>query len=382
MTNKYDTDMLKEIEKRDKCKIIYDESIKKYNRNIKIKFKCYCGKDGEKVFRKLELTGALCKECAKLQKSQKIKESVKTSYNINMLTEIEARDKCKIEYDESIKIYNRDMKIKFACNCGKKDEKAFRYLEKNGAYCKECQVNKKIKRSKATNIERYGVDNPQKNKEIKEKTEKTNLEKYGAKCSLGNKEVKGKALETMKEKYGAKYALQVEEFKGKIKDTCIEKYGVEHVLQNNEIYNKMKASTLERYGVEYNSQNAEISEKQSRNSYNLKEFKFPTGEIIKVRGYEPYLLKYLVQELNYSYNEIITNRTKVPVIWYKKPNNIKKSRYYCDIYIPKTNTIYEVKSTWTYKKDIEDIPLKKQACIDGGYNFELFVYNEKGEKQL
>ena len=42
------------------------------------------------------------------------------------------------------------------------------------------------------------------------------------------------------------------------------------------------------------------------------------------------------------------------------------------------NTIYEVKSAWTYKKDIEDIPLKKQGCIDAGYLYVLCVYNNKG----
>ena len=51
------------------------------------------------------------------------------------------------------------------------------------------------------------------------------------------------------------------------------------------------------------------------------------------------------------------------------------------IYIPKINTIYEVKSTWTYGKDIEDIPLKKQSCIDTGYLFELYVYDGKGIRQ-
>lgn len=136
---------------------------------------------------------------------------------------VEERDGCKIEYDENIKKYNRDMKIKFECNCGKKDEKMFRYLEKNVAYCKECQVNKKIKRSKLKNIERYGVDNPQKIRKLKKKTEKTCLDKYGVKCSLANKEVNGKALNTMKEKYEAEYALQNDNFKEKIKKTCLEK---------------------------------------------------------------------------------------------------------------------------------------------------------------
>ena len=90
------------------------------------------------------------------------------------------------------------------------------------------------------------------------------------------------------------------------------------------------------------------------------------------------MLKYLV-ELGYTYDDITVKRTDVPEIWYEKNN--KKHRYYCDMYISKINTIYEVKSTWTYKKDIDKIPLKKQACIDSGYLFKLYVYDSKGIKQ-
>ena len=78
----------------------------------------------------------------------------------------------------------------------------------------------------------------------------------------------------------------------------------------------------------------------------------------------------------YTYDDIITNRSQVPIIWYDK--NDKKHRYYCDIFIPKINTIYEVKSTWTYEKDIDDIYLKKQACINSGYLFKLYVFDSKG----
>jgi hypothetical protein len=122
-------------------------------------------------------------------------------------------------------------------------------------------------------------------------------------------------------------------------------------------------------------QNAEFFEKQLQNSYKLKEFNFPCGKTILVQGYEPFLLKNLVEE-GYTHEDIITKRVDVPEIWYDEDN--KKHRYYCDAYIPKINTIYEVKSTWTYKKDIEKINLTKQACIDDGYLFELYVYDGKG----
>jgi hypothetical protein len=141
----------------------------------------------------------------------------------------------------------------------------------------------------------------------------------------------------------------------------------------------MKNDCLIKYGVEYPMQNAEISEKSYKNAYKLKGYTFPCGNIIQVQGYEPFLLDILVKD-GYIFNDIITSRLQVPEIWYNK--NDKKCRYYCDIYIPKTNTIYEVKSTWTYQKDIDKNKLKKQACIDAGYNFELYIFNDKGIRQL
>ena len=80
-------------------------------------------------------------------------------------------------------------------------------------------------------------------------------------------------------------------------------------------------------------------------------------------------------EEGYTHEDIITNRADVPEIWYDEDN--KKHRYYCDAYIPKINTIYEVKSTWTYEIAKEKNILKQQACIDAGYLYVLCVYNNK-----
>ena len=167
-------------------------------------------------------------------------------------------------------------------------------------------------------------------------------------------------------------------FKDKFKQTCFLNYGVENPSQSQEIKNKKIDTSILHYGVEYPMQFGEVAEYQLQNAYNLKEFNFPCGNTIQVQGYESILLKNLVKE-GYTYEDIIVKRTEVPEIWYDKDNN--KHRYYCDIYIPKINTIYEVKSTWTYKKDIDKINLTKQACIDTGYLFELYVYDGKGIRQ-
>jgi len=347
----------------------------------------------------------------------------KIKYDKNLLQEICNRDKCIIDFDK-IEKYNRDIKIEFICNCGIKYTKTICRLYKSCAYCKICTLNIKNEKSKQTCIDKYGVEHSSKSQEIKnkykqtclnkygvenasqsqevkvkikqtcldkygvenafqsqevkDKSKQTCLDKYGVEYSMQSQEVKDKSKQSCLDKYGFKYASQSQDFKDKSKQTCIDKYGVEYAFQSQEVKDKSKKTCIDKYGVEYSTQNAEISEKQSKNSYKKKSFKFSCGNIIEVQGYEPFLLNYLIK-LGYTYNDIIIKRTDVPEIWYKKNDGIH--RYFCDIYIPKINTIYEVKSTWTYKKDIEDIHLKKQACINAGYLFELYVYDHKGIKQ-
>jgi hypothetical protein len=122
-------------------------------------------------------------------------------------------------------------------------------------------------------------------------------------------------------------------------------------------------------------QNANISEKSLNNSLKLRNFIFPDNLIIKVQGYEPNALQILVDH-GYISEDIITSRLYVPEIWYKDLENIKH-RYYCDIYIPFENRIIEVKSTWTYEKDLHINTLKAETCKELGYNFEFWIFDRK-----
>ena len=282
--------------------------------------------------------------------------TTKVKYNRELLEQVCERDKCVIDF-ANIEKYNRDVRIEFVCSCGNIDIKTFRLIyESTGAFCGDCTKNIKQSKMKSTCLDKYGVENPFQSEEAKNKSKQTCLEKYGV-----------------------ENPRQSEEAKNKSKQTCLEKYGVDHNSKTPEYKEKYKQTCLETYGVEHPSQNSEISEKQSKNSYKLKSFTFPCGNTVQVQGYEPYLLDILVKD-GYTFEDIITKRTEIPEIWYNK--NDKKFRYYCDVYIPKNNTIYEVKSTYTRKIDIEKNKLKQQACIDAGYNFELYVFDSKGVRQL
>lgn len=112
----------------------------------------------------------------------------------------------------------------------------------------------------------------------------------------------------------------------------------------------------------------------------------PTGEIRLVQGYEPFALDELIKIYKdelikiYKEEEIKTNRIDFPQIKYICDN--KNKYYHPDIYIPHENRIIEIKSEWTYKLRPNIIMDKGNACKEKGYNFEIWIYNYKKEKQI
>ena len=232
---------------------------------------------------------------------------------------------------------------------------------------------------KNNNSEKYGVEYTLQVKEFRDKGKETCLEKYGVENHSQCEEIRDKTKKTCLEKYGVEYPSQCEEFKQKSKDTCLEKYGVESFLKTKEFKDKTKKTCLEKYGIEYSSQNEEIMEKCSKNAYKLKEYKFPSGRIDKVQGYENYALDELI--INEKINEIDINIgcKNVPTIWYNDENG-KKHRHYVDIFIPSQNKCIEVKSTWTAEKKKDNIFLKQNAAKELGYKYEIWVYNCKGAR--
>ena len=213
---------------------------------------------------------------------------------------------------------------------------------------------------------------------MKENTKTTCLEKYGVENPFQNEYIKEKSKTTCLEKYGVEYYSQTDEKKIKSKTTCLEKYGKEHYLQTDEKKIKSKITCLEKYGVEHPSQNPEVMDKCSKNAYKLKDYTFPSGNIIKIQGYEHYALNDLLKE-GILEEDIINGCKNVPEIWYEDENN-KNHRHYVDIFIPSQNRCIEVKSTWTAEKKKDCIFLKQHAGKAMGYNYEIWVYNASCKK--
>ena len=380
---------------RDKCIIIFDK-LEKCNRDTKIKFICNCGIEYSKTFRQIyDVSGGFCKICTKNKKNEKVKQTCQDTWGVDHFTQLpEVKEKskqtCLDKYgfenpSQSQEIKNKKTKtslnnygVEYPMQSQEVREKCKQTSIERCGFEYASQSDKFKEQVKKTNNRKLGVDYPMQSKKVMDKSKQTSLKNYGVEHPSQTKECQDKVEQTNIERHGFKRVLQSPVFQKKFKQTCLLNNGTEYPMQSQKIKDKSKQTNLLNFGFEHPMQNAEFSEKVSKNAYNLKEFNFPCGTTIQVQGYEPILLKNLVEE-GYTYEDIIVKRTEVPEIWYDKDNN--KHRYYCDIYIPKINTIYEVKSTWTYKKDIDDIPLKKQACIDNGYLFELYVYDSKGIRQ-
>lgn len=62
-----------------------------------------------------------------------------------------------------------------------------------------------IKKIKQTCLDRYGTDNPMKNNQVKEKSKQTCLERYGTECAMKSSIIKNKTKQTCLERYGVEW---------------------------------------------------------------------------------------------------------------------------------------------------------------------------------
>lgn len=308
-----------------------------------------CSNTFKKDFRSI-LTNPYCNKCVNKSKLIKVSNTFKNNskYTIEILQNLNIT----LLEDYSQTFLKRRTKIKAICkneDCSNTFKKNFEYLLKGGLYCDKCTINnQKLSRAK-TNIERYGVENLFQLNEVKEKMKKTCLERYGV-----------------------ENPSQSDIIKQKVKNTCLERYGVEYTSQIDEVKEKVKKTCLERYGVEYCMQNEEILTKQQKTRFHLKDYVFPSGNIIQVQGYEPLALDILLKTV--SEEDLLTGYKNKPVIWYEMDN--KKRRYHTDIFIPLQNKCIEVKSDYTFNVEMEQNLLKQEATKLLGFECEIWIFDK------
>jgi hypothetical protein len=302
-------------------------------------------------------------------------------YDYEMLKNICDDGGVTLLIDYKDKYITRDSRIIGKCVlCENSFDKSLNKLHKQRNFgCESCAKILKFERIKNTMVDKYGVEYAAQSQIFMDKMKETTLERFGVEHANQSEEIKEKIRQTNLETYGFEYGLQNKEVKEKRRITNLTKYGFENQLQRKEIREKIRETNLYKYGVECSMQNPETMEKQIKNSYYLKDYRLPSGKLIKIQGFEHYALDELLKCESICESDIITGCKNVPVIWYNDANN-KKHRHYVDIYIPLQNKCIEVKSTWTFKMQKETIFLKQQAAKEVGYLYEIWVYDNKGNK--
>lgn len=258
----------------------------------------------------------------------------------------EVRDKvtetCLLKYGVCVAAQSEEVKAKMKATCVE------RYDAPNpfqSSICKE--------KAKQTHLKRRGVENPSQSEEVKEKKRQTNLKNVGVDHNWKSKESRDKCAETNLLLYGAKNPFQSEICKEKSRQTCFTKYGVFVAMHNEEIH-----------------------ERSIKNAKLKKEYIMPNNEVIFVQGYEPQFLDWYFKN-NGKLEDITYNRKETPSFKYFFDG--KDRVYYPDFYIKSSNTIIEIKSTWTYSGEVEQNVAKRQACLDKGYNFKFYIMNNIGD---
>lgn len=141
---------------------------------------------------------------------------------------------------------------------------------------------KRSVKAKETFLQKYGVDNPAKSKEVLAKIQKTNLERYGVEYSAQSDIVKEKVKTTNLKKYGVEYSFQANEVKDKIKATNLERYGVDNPSKSDIIKTRIVESNRKNLGVDYPMQSKDVMDKSRVTSFEKYGTEYPNqSDIVK-----------------------------------------------------------------------------------------------------
>jgi ATPase subunit of ABC transporter with duplicated ATPase domains len=279
------------------------------------------------------------------------------------------------------------------CKCGNR----LTFYQKTETYANSCGNPKcvgntiSIVKSNWTKEQRY--------------QDKSNKKKAAAARSKEQiKEQVARARDTFKEKYGVEWISNLESQKERSRQTKLEKYGnarynnsktasisrVNRTLKEKQLSKiKRYQTNLKKYGVENPLLRPESLSKSAKHNSVGRDFTLPSGKVIGVRGYEDSALLELIENYNYNELDIIFDDMKLkksPVPVFKYIDNRRHHlNYYPDIYIPKENRIIEVKSQWwwdghgaeKYRSRLENNLRKRQAVLDKGYNYEVWIFENK-----
>ena len=286
--------------------------------------------------------------------------SVVTLNRVGLAKSLDYYIKEDIEISLKAKMFLND---EYALKICKREECNNKVKQNKFDYCSvSCQTTDTYETGVNTYFEKTGFTHPHYNPEVIEKRKEKSIIKWGTEHPMQNNILVNALKNTKLERYGDSNYNNIEQSK----QTNLERYGSEFFMGTKEFIEMSENTCIDKYGVRNVSQTGLFA-----NNYKWKQYVLPSGKVIPFQGYEDKLLNELL--LEFCEDEIITLRKEMPEIWYIGLDN-KTHRYFPDAYIPKTNTIFEVKSEYTLNINLETNLLKFKAVEEAGYNFELKVY--------
>lgn len=246
-----------------------------------------------------------------------------------------------------------------------------------------CSRKCKYENTKLFLMETYGVENASELQKSKDKRKKTIKDRYGVDNISQLPSVREKIIKSCNERYGVDNVSQAEEIKKLKIETNLKNWGVEYPLQLDFFKDKLREIIQNKYGIEYTncSQVASIAEKKLQSGIKGRSYIFPSGNTVFIEGYEKHGIDYLLS-LDFTEKDLIIGAEDIEkyigMVYYYNPIKNKISRYFPDIYIPKNNTVYEIKSEYTINLDREMVAAKKQAILEQNINFQFLIFNKKG----
>lgn len=251
-------------------------------------------------------------------------------------------------------------------------------------YCStKCLANDPDVREKSrkTNLERYGVDNPGKNEEIKQHIKNTNLEKYGVENVYQSQNVKDKIKKTNIERYGVEHVFQSPDFVKKSHETNLQKYGTKTYAESdiakskqNIFIQKYKDTCLRKYGVDCYAKTKEYRDyiKAHRTEINQKQYNTKKkNNSFNISLKEDFLFDLLSKEYEV-----------------KRQYKSEVYPYSCDFYIPILDLYIEYQGNWTHgphpyieELDAEAIEFIKNKSENSAFYKNAFIVWTKRDVQ-
>lgn len=148
--------------------------------------------------------------------------------------------------------------------------------------------------------------------------------------------------------------------------TVIDKYGKDY-LSNRTKKQWEKYSQEEKENI-----SKKIMESRSK-SFKYKKFLL-NGKEYCIQGYEPSTIKLILENFPISESDITIGASQIPMI------NCVNRRHYPDIYIKKYNLLIDVKSKYTFLKNIDKCLENEKYSKLQGYNYMFAIFSRDPKK--